>query len=316
MMEHYVTLFDNVFLPQGFTLYLSLNRHAKDFTLWVLCLDNECFDTLRKLNLCNIKPLNISDFETEELLAVKQTRTRVEYCWTLTPFTFEFVFNSDSSVRQVTYLDADLFFLKSPEIIFEHFSNSNSSVLITKHAYHPNEDQTNDSGPYCVQFITIKNNLSGIEVQKYWKQCCLEWCYARFENGKFGDQRYLDDWPTRFKGLVYVLQHEEMAQAPWNAARFPYSDAVFYHFQGLRLINSHTLIVRKWNIPRPHYKHIYIPYFETLAISKDKLFEIGFAIKTQVNSKLWQRLFKYLFMRIAIIRRAFINFFETERVKF
>ena len=54
--------------------------------------------------------LNLSEIETETLKKLKEERTKGEYCWTLTPFVPKFVFDSDNSVEQVTYLDADVWF--------------------------------------------------------------------------------------------------------------------------------------------------------------------------------------------------------------
>jgi hypothetical protein len=34
-MEHYVTLFDSLFLPQGLALHMSMERHAGVYTLWI-----------------------------------------------------------------------------------------------------------------------------------------------------------------------------------------------------------------------------------------------------------------------------------------
>ena len=43
-MEHFVTLFDAAFLPQGLALHRSLRRHAGDFTLWRVCVDEAAYD--------------------------------------------------------------------------------------------------------------------------------------------------------------------------------------------------------------------------------------------------------------------------------
>ena len=32
---------DSLFLPQGLALHMSMERHVKDYTLWILCVDDE-----------------------------------------------------------------------------------------------------------------------------------------------------------------------------------------------------------------------------------------------------------------------------------
>ena len=91
-MEHFVTLFDSFFLPQGLSLFESLQQHCSDFTLWVLCLDYEVEQALLKLNLPNLRLLSLSDLETTHLRGLRQQRTRAEYCWTLTPWSIHWVF--------------------------------------------------------------------------------------------------------------------------------------------------------------------------------------------------------------------------------
>jgi len=118
LTEHYVTLFDSVFLPQGLALHYSLQEHGGDFLLWVLCLDDSCLQTLQRLNLPQVQLLDLKQLETPELLVVKPGRTRAEYCWTLSPWSIQWVFATDSTVQRVTYLDADVFFLKGPNSIF------------------------------------------------------------------------------------------------------------------------------------------------------------------------------------------------------
>ena len=90
-MEHYVTLFDSLFLPQGLGLHISMERHAGPYNLWVLCVDDGAFEVLERMKLPNVRLLQLSELETEELIRVKAGRTRAEYCWTLTPFAPRFV---------------------------------------------------------------------------------------------------------------------------------------------------------------------------------------------------------------------------------
>lgn len=281
-MEHFVTLFDSLFLPQGMALHMSMQRHIKEFTLWILCVDDETHDVLMQLGLDNVRLLKLSEFETQELLTVKPDRTKGEYCWTLTPFAPRFVFEADVSVERVTYIDADLWFKKHPKLIFDEFSASKKQVLITDHAYAPEHDQSAASGQYCVQFMTFTRR-GGEQVRKWWEERCIEWCFARFEGGKFGDQKYLDDWPERFGDKVHILEDKELALAPWNATRFPYGNAVFYHFHGLRMTTESTMNIGDYILPKPLRKFVYQPYFSDLRICVERLANNGIEFKAQAK---------------------------------
>ena len=147
-MENFVTLFNSVFLPQGICLHKSMERHLSDYQLWILCVDDESYSILEKMNLPNVRILKLSDIETPELIKSKTGRTIVEYCWTLTPFAPRFVFDADISIDRVTYIDADIWFRKDPKPIFDEFIASGKSVLITDHSYAPDCDDTATSGQY------------------------------------------------------------------------------------------------------------------------------------------------------------------------
>ena len=263
--EHYVTLFDACFLPQGLCLYFSLVINAGDFVLWVLCIDQECFDDLQRLNLPRLRLLHLGSLETAELLAVKPFRSRAEYCWTLTPFAPRFVFEADKSVARVTYLDADMFFFKNPKLIYNEFEQSGKQVLITDHAYAPDNDQSATSGQYCVQLLVF-SRASLNTVAKWWQDQCINWCKSYFEDGKFGDQKYLESFEKLFPDDVHVLTNLDILLAPWNASRFPYSRCVAFHFHQLRLTGPSTPVkfVTGYHVPEPTLKNIYLPYIGLL----------------------------------------------------
>lgn len=281
-MEHYVTLFDSLFLPQGLALHKSMERHVGDYTLWILCVDDDAHDVLTRLDLPRIRLLKLSSIETPELLAVKPGRGKGEYCWTLTPFAPRFVFEADAEVSRVTYLDADIWFRKSPAPIFREFDLSGKQALITEHSYAPEYDYSAINGQYCVQFMTFTRG-GGELVRKWWEERCVEWCFDRFEDGKFGDQKYLDDWPTRFEGLVHVLERQEWTLAPWNASRYPYNQGVFYHFQGLRIQEGRKFDLGPIELPRPLIENVYEPYLNDMIDGIGMLKELGVGVRPQIR---------------------------------
>jgi len=262
-VEHYVTLFDANFLPQGLALLESLERHAGEHTLWVLCMDDRARQVLDGLAKPNVRTIPLAEVETPALLAVKLNRTRAEYCWTLTPFTPRLVFERELSAKRVTYLDADLFLLKSPGPIFAEFQDSGKGVLLTEHAYDAEYDQSATSGRFCVQFMSFVRGESD-PVSNWWETRCLEWCFARFEDGKFGDQKYLDDWPERFADRIHILRQENAILAPWNARRFPHSKAIAWHFHGLRIEAKRITWYFDYEIPKVVQTQIYLPYVSLL----------------------------------------------------
>ena len=83
---------------------------------------------------------------------------------------------------------------------------------------------------------------------RWWQDRCIEWCFSRYEDGKFGDQVYLNQWPTLFGDRVHIVGQVEKTLAPWNVLYFSQQAAgplkpVMYHFHGLRLLPGRRAIV-------------------------------------------------------------------------
>jgi hypothetical protein len=199
-------------------MYKSLRNHCDDFHLYIFAFDDKCFNLLSKQKLPNVSVIPLNEFEDPDLLMVKPTRTPTEYCWTCTPSTILYCIEK-YHLKLCTYIDADLYFYSDPKVLIDEMGDK--SVLITKHRYTPEYDQTNTSGKYCVQFISFKADQNGFEVLKWWRNACLNWCYNHYDDGKFGDQKYLDDWTTRFTG-IHELKHLGGGVAPWNMQQYTF----------------------------------------------------------------------------------------------
>ena len=285
-MEHFVTLFDSKFLPMGMALHASLMAHSQPFHLWIICMDDKVEKQLAQILLLHVTLIPLASMETRELLAVKPERSRGEYCWTLTPFALQAVFERDNRVDRVTYLDSDIFFFANPQILLQELDEAGKHVLITEHAYAPEYDFYLElSGRFCVQFMSFRRTAEAEKVMRWWQERCLEWCFDRCEDGKFGDQKYLDDWPERFADEVHVVQQTEKTLAPWNAEYFEKKlsgkiDPVLYHFQAFRIIGRNEVrLYGGYNIG-PAGMRLYNFYLK--AISKSLLNMRRLGIKTPV----------------------------------
>jgi len=314
-IEHYVTLFDNNYLPMGMCLHASLMKHAQSFHLWILCIDELVEQQLNVLSLPHVSLIPLREVESQELLDLKKTRTRAEYCWTLTPFTQQFVFDRDQNAEQVTYLDSDLYFFDSPRKLLDEFAESGKQVLITEHAYAPEYDQTLTCGKYCVQFLTFKRSSGGSRVMKWWQARCLEWCYNRFEDGKFGDQKYLDIWPEQFPNEVHVSAQVEKILAPWNVQYFEKKDhtlsPIFYHFHSLKIIGINKVRLYAGYRIGSQGKELYSQYLDELSRSikhmREFQLEVGYLPVSKESWRILRTLKRELLGRgemIAVLDRA------------
>ena len=254
MTLYYCTYFDKNYLIKGLTLIESLNKHEKnDFQIFVICLDEITRLIVNKLSLPNTEtiPLHSIEHRHVPLLEAKKNRSLVEYYWTLTPIIIQSILKRFPFVDVLTYLDADLFFCSTPDPIMNELGTN--SVLIHEHRFPAEQAFLQKYGKYNVGLLCFRNDINGLEVLKWWSERCIEWCYAILEDGKYGDQLYLDKWPETFQGVA-VLQHIGAGVAPWNHIQYTFSQdemgnitvndvpLVFYHFHSLTLVEPDILI--------------------------------------------------------------------------
>jgi hypothetical protein len=247
MEAEFCTLFDKNYLARGLVMYRSLRRVCRGVRLRVFCMDSLTKRILDGLAAPGLIAIDLSDLESHDsdLLSIKPTRTRVEYCWTATPAVCLFCLDREPDLRSITYLDADLMFFRDPNPLFEELGSE--STMIVPHRFPPAWKHWEESkGVYNVQMVTFRRTPAGLEALRWWHERCIEWCHSRASDGRLGDQKYLDDWPERFEN-VRVLEHLGGGLAPWNVSQYsltrnPEGDIlvdgwplIFYHYHSLRL---------------------------------------------------------------------------------
>lgn len=311
--KYYCTLFNSSYLTRGLAMYESLKAHANNFHLFIFAFDEKAYQLLKKINLEFVTIISLAEFEDEELLKVKETRSIGEYCWTCTPSTIKYCIEK-YELDNCTYLDADLYFYSDPAILSDEMENK--SVLITEHRYTPEYDQSEISGIYCVQFVTFKNDLNGMRVLNWWRDSCIEWCYAKAENGKFGDQKYLDDWTTRFEG-IHVLRHLGGGVAPWNIQQYEMkdlqNDLIFYHFHNFKFLNNKKVEFGEYKLRQFDIDILYKPYLSHLVKIKNKLDNIDKTTDyhgTVIIKNDWKTFFRKLKRKV----RCVYNIYDQEKL--
>jgi hypothetical protein len=278
-------------------MYESLKKTTGNFHLYIFAFDDLTYEVIRSMNLDSVTVISLEEFESRELLEAKKTRTKGEYCWTCTPSTISYSINK-FNLPACTYIDSDLFFFSDPSVLINELTENGKSVLITEHRFSalPKLYEEKRAGRFCVQFITFLNEEKSLQVLDVWRKQCIDWCFARYEDGKFGDQKYLDNWPETYSN-IHILEHAGGGIAPWNLTRYRFFSAadslagieksngvqfyvVFYHFQYVRFMENGLVDAGWYLISSTAIKLFYKPYLK-------KIIEIEKRIRS-VNSNFHQ----------------------------
>lgn len=285
---NFCTLFDSMYLSKGLIMYESIKEKTDDFHIYIFAFDDLAYRILFSLKLDHATIISLKEFENQDLINVKNTRTKAEYCWTSTSSVIDYVLGN-FKVESCTYLDADLCFYDSPEILLDEMP-AGKSVLITEHRFSKFARifEQKRAGRFCVQFITFTNAKESRDILKKWISQCIDWCYSRYEDGKFGDQKYLENWPDEYQN-IHILEHPGGGVAPWNVRQFKFMQEgnkifgivpktktkfklIFFHFHFVRILSDGNADLG-WNrLQKNVIDLIYFPYIQKI-IEKERFLE-------------------------------------------
>jgi hypothetical protein len=273
---NFCTIVTSEYLPKVLALYLSLKKNAAGFHLWICCMDYFVYDILNKINLSNVTLITLENIEDNELLSIKSYRYTHEYCWTLKAPLILHIFKYYKDIDSLLYIDADTYLFSSPEKLFSRLKNF--SVLLTMHNF--NNDFKclySKKGYYNAGIIGFRRDSNALRCISWWRDRCIEWCYDKIEDGKFGDQKYLMQFRKRFDG-VYRERMVGANAAMWNLnehsirehqgkVQVNEKDLIFYHFSALLICSEWEYGMWRWYYPEVDEnakRLIYLPYAKDL----------------------------------------------------
>jgi hypothetical protein len=209
-----------------------------------------------------------------ELEKLEKERSRASFVFTLSPYWPLYLLKTYTDITGVTTLDADVFFLADPDLIFSQYPEAH--ILITPHNFSAELKRFEGFGLYNVSFQFFRNSKQGIDCLEQWKQDCANWCDDAYnaELDQYADQKYLDKWPIEYPGLR-VIDIAGAGIAPWNVDTASLqiksgkwycgeSPLIYFHFHHLRVFGRYFAAHNMYNFSlfkySPALKKLYQQY--------------------------------------------------------
>lgn len=276
-MAIYVTYADSNYAAKLLAMTRSLKRVDPEAEIYVMCCDRRTWDIMKG------EPVHSMSLETLEahssvLPGIKVSRSWVEYLWTLTPIVLSVIMLTGA--MDVTYADADLYFYHSMDELKVETHPFDISAI--PHRWTPKyEQRLRQNGKYNVAWLRVKASPNGVDFLDEWTDLCLKWCYNRVEDGKMGDQGYLDALSEKYG--FHDVEHLGANLAPWSQEQYNYTlgddgsllidgqPLLFYHFHEFKHNSQGQVLARTGYPLHPMVaKWVYPPYeAEIAAICKE-----------------------------------------------
>ncbi len=249
---NFVTYFSKEFLIQGTVAIESFIKSHGEASGLVVCLDSASRIYLQSKNY----PTRIRVIEISELNNIHgifnsflQTRSYAESIISIKPHLIEFYLDQLESEDYIIYFDADIFFFSSM-LSLEQFSNG-FEVLLSEHLFPRIMAESAKFGKYNGGMIVFRKTVKSRQLLSRWKNQCTDWCKLELSEGRFADQKYLDDLPE-FAGVA-VLRNPGVNNGQYyfkEKRRFRISrneqgvvingfPILSFHFHGIRVHKSH-----------------------------------------------------------------------------
>jgi hypothetical protein len=292
--KYFCTIITAKYLIRGLAFYNSLKTHARDFHLWIYCVDETSYHILNKMKLENVTLLPLAVLEDADIKRCKKSRKINEFCWTLKAPLVQYVL-SNYDVDYVIYCDADIFFFEDPSIVLKNWVGYYFYICTQR----DDPEFERIHGRLQAGFIGFKKEKESLRILEWWRQKCIEWCLdePQPELERWGDQKYLDKVPLQFVGIM-IENNLGINAAPWNIVLnnhfmvhnlngkvYVANDMlIFYHFGSMVFYNESEYDL--WKLKPTDFNdsvinNIYVPYLNAV---KDALKEAAPYLKDNLKN--------------------------------
>ncbi len=270
----FCTIASRTYVVKTLAFYSSIRRYLSDFHLWICCVDDTAYTVLSRFELKNTTLLPIRSVETPEILQTRNSKSTAEYCWTLKPALCEYIF-THYNVNRLLYCDSDIYFFSHPKAVYDVWTNYATMLNLQLGS----AELEHKHGMHQAGMIGFSKEPDSLEILRWWKQKCTEWCYDDHSDpSRWGDQKYLQQIPNQFVNIK-VNDRYGIVAAPWNIVMNNIHDLrvsraggdvyigneklTAYHFGSINVIDERTFDL--WKLERLSFDrrildYIYMPY--------------------------------------------------------
>ena len=303
-----ITHCDVNYLSRVVALVESIQNLQNGHNFIVVAHDVETLTILGKQEWQQVEVVRLMDILSlfPDLASTKSDKSAHEFIFAITPFLLKYA-NEKFYGESVWYVDADIYFF-APFKILEG-QTTGFSIMVTAHNFPKRLQHLEIYGKYNVGIIFVSGDSQSKNTIEWWARKCLEDSSIFSSPEIYGDQKYLDQFPSLNHKFGSFGAIEDSA-APWNVEDADLDGIVSYHFSGFR---QHA----KWiqlglapyigRVPRRIKNEIYKPYYRHLNLVESDLFGSSVADNRPLDLKTKLKILilgDYLFRGPKFIQRA------------
>ncbi|WP_192842561.1 hypothetical protein [Algoriphagus sanaruensis] len=246
----YFTLCSNNYLPFALSLGKSLKAFDPDLRL-IIGLVDRIHPEIDYSAWCGVEFLPCFDLGYPEFETMLAEYNIIEFNTAVKPFYFEYLFHNHPEVNCIYYIDPDILFYQSPELLDSEWT-SEASIQLTPNLLRLPEHLVRGElaslkhGYNNLGYIGMQRSAETDRIIQWWKDRLTTHCKLDKCRGIFVDQKWMDLAPLFFKGIISV-KHPGWNMAWWNLSERklgkseqeyfvndPETPLVFFHFSGFK----------------------------------------------------------------------------------
>lgn len=286
----YFTYFDKNFIELGITAVESFKKHNPKATGFIYCFELETEKILKEYfkneNVFIINIKSNKDIE-KKYLSYLEDRTHLEALISLKPSLIRNLMCEIGNDDLLAYIDADLFFYSNLSFRLRHLDDF--EILLSKHIFPFSMRESIKYGKFNAGLIVLRNSKNAMRFIVEWEKLCSEWCKLEFVDGKYADQKYLDELsdlpgvvqltdPGMNNGMYYFSDYQSIKRMINNEFQVSFVNdyrLICFHFHGLRIYKKYIFTgFNRYKFPKNFFqifRYIYLPILVELESVARKL---------------------------------------------